>query len=256
MAKIVLFRDSDPWFKPDATGFNKMGLVTNSKTVIYPVWRHLRKRRLDQITTRRHHLVERKLPPRRENEVATFFARNHSNFNLFELGMKHLVLSKDLSFFDNPIRLPVLEPLSPAEHEKRWLEFRHNLEPFDCISVIDANSWISRSIARLDQGTWSHTAMYFGEGKIVEAITSGVVERDVETYRFPRYRLGIYRLSALAEMQQSRMREFAFAQIGKKYNYTGVGRLCLKKLLGHRRPIPPSPNDMLVSEHLTLVFTL
>jgi hypothetical protein len=257
MAENILFRDFDPWFKPDRTNFNKVGYITKYGTVIYPMWRHVRERRIERIQRHRHTILERSLTPDQERNVETFFTKNQRKLNLFDMGMRKLALSADLSFFENPIRLPLLEPISDAEHKRRWAQFLNHLQPFDNVALIDTQSKISRAIAKFDQGTWSHTAMYLGQGRIVEAITSGVVERGIEVYRFPRYRLGIYRVvDEFDEPGKIAMKNFALTQVGKGYNYSGVLRLCAEKLLGVRHPMPPSPNDMLISEMLNLIFTV
>jgi len=256
MAMKILFRDFDPWFKPDWTGFNKIGYLTSYGTVIYPMWRHLREQPFEKMHRLKHQLRPRILQAQQDANIETFFTKNQRKLNLFDMGMRKLVLSDDLSFFDNPIRLPILQPISDAEHEFRWIQFLDRLQPFDTISLIDAQSHISRAIAKFDQGTWSHTGIYLGNGRITEAITSGVVERAIEVYRVPRYRLGIYRPPEFDESQKTVMMEFISAQIGKPYDYSGVLKLFMKKLFGVLHPMPTSPNDMLISEKLNLIFTL
>jgi hypothetical protein len=142
------------------------------------------------------------------------------------------------SFWDHPIKLPILSPITPAEHETKWNTLLSTLQRGDAIFTLDTTSIGSRLITYLDQGTWSHVGTYTGKGLICEAITSGVTERRIEAYHHPRYRLGIYRRSGSAD-QIDRMIEAVRSQIGKPYAFKKVLRLGVRMILG----IWPSYND-------------
>lgn len=159
-----------------------------------------------------------------------FFTENVLNPRLMNLGLRTLTWG-DLAFFDHPIRLPKLRPIDAQEHEKRWLHLLSCVRAGDTLEVLDESSVVSRLIAKIDIGTWSHTATYVGDGRVVEAITSGVAERSIGVYRMQQYRIGIYRLPDLQQESLAKMLQFARAQIGKGYNWSGVTRVALKKLL-------------------------
>jgi cell wall-associated NlpC family hydrolase len=57
------------------------------------------------------------------------------------------------------------------------------LQRGDGIFTFDTQSTLSHIITHFDQGTWSHSATYVGDGKVVEAIGEGVLERPIESYR-------------------------------------------------------------------------
>src|SRR6202041_910029 len=97
------------------------------------------------------------------------------------------------SFWQHPIKLPMLKPISKEEHEHRWVQGAALVQKGDLIFTFDTQSLISRVITYFDQGAWSHTGSYTGDGHIIEAIGEGVVERNIEAYHSPKYRMGIYR---------------------------------------------------------------
>jgi hypothetical protein len=120
---------------------------------------------------------------------------------------------------------------------------------------------ISRLIARFDHGTWSHVGTYTGDGTILEAIKDGVVERDIEVYRNPRYRLGLYRHKSMDPKSAVNLVGFMRSQLGKRYNFRAAVRLALLKVFGlqpGKGLRPPrldelTPNDLARSERVALI---
>ena len=108
--------------------------------------------------------------------IETFFTGNVLNTFLMNRGLR-AVAQGPRDLFDSPIKLPILRPLMHEEWARRWQELPSILRKLDIIQVFDGTSPVSRLIAAVDRGTWSHTAGYSGEGKVIEAITSGVTER-------------------------------------------------------------------------------
>jgi hypothetical protein len=107
--------------------------------------------------------------------------------------------------------------------------------------------------------------MYVGNGHITEAITSGVVERNIEAYRFPRYRLGVCRPINATPDQLDRIIAFVRSQVGKKYNYRGMLRLAIIKILKIRfkyaehsflHPRDSGPNEIPMRPGMKLIFTI
>lgn len=216
--------------------------MTHSGIVVYPFGYGIR--RVPRARFRwRHRLIS--LPPAcpRADEIEAFFTLNRDNPELFNRGVQ--ALTENLHFFDQPIKLPILKPISPDEFEQRWREFVALLRAGDLIKLIDTASTISRLIAHLDHGVWSHSATYVGDGTVCEAITSGVVERSIEVYHSPRFRLGLYRLRPDPTPERpARMVDLLRSQIGSPYNWAGVSRLALGGLLKCGSSIRlPSPND-------------
>ena len=133
--------------------------------------------------------------------------------------------------------------------------------PGDLLFAYNTKNLISRVIKLVDRGTWSHVALFTGNGLLCEAGTAGVQERSIEAYHSTSYRLGIYR----PQNMQSEIREAIVArgrtQIGCSYNYYGVLRLGAMRLLGIRRrnnaPRNLSPNDIARdSDKIELIYVL
>ncbi len=182
-----------------------------------------------------------------EAGVETFFKHNVLNPELMRRGLAS-IFKRDFNFFRCPIRLPILTPISFEEHENRWSQMMMCIQPSDLVQVIDNSSVISRLIAKVDIGTWSHSACYAGRGMVLEAITSGVFTRSINVYRDMRYRLGVYRFPGVTEDQQLEMLFSGYSMLGSSYSWKGVYRLGAKKLLQLSRSKykegEVSPNDL------------
>jgi hypothetical protein len=259
---IVLFRDFDRiWHRVDnKTGCNKIGYVTRRYTVIHArLKRGMAETPLCRIRRRPHILIRMTtLSPADIEHVETFFTKNVPSFELLNSGLVALTTGQNLSYFDNPIRTPFLDKITREEFERRWAKFRSILRPADIIAIIDTKSRMSRLIARLDHGTWSHVGLYTVNGMILEAILQGVVERELEAYHSQRYRLGIYRATnsvstdaAGAIISHGRM------MLGLPYGFYNLFRLaCIKIFNLSPRGDPArnlSPNDIARSGEVHLV---
>ena len=231
MPTTVWFKEFDPWHRPDQTGFNKVGYVTENGVVIYQRRSRIAKKSLDAIRRRPHRIIPLVGHPR-ANEIEIYFTRNIINRTMFSVGIQ-MIGQPTSPFWDSPIKLPILPPITPAEHETRWKTLLSTLQRGDFVFTLDTKSIASRLIAYLDQGTWSHVGTYTGEGRIIEAITSGAAERSIEAYHHHRYRLGLYRLSGSAE-QFDKMIEWSRSQLGKPYAFRKVLRLAIRMILGMR----------------------
>lgn len=231
MAAVVHFKGRyDPWHPADATGYSKVGYLTNDGTLIYPRRTRIARMPFEKIRRRPHRLIDLSNHPRRERIEAPF-TNNVINSRLFVTAHQQM---GDLAspFWDNPIKLPILTAISPQEHEAKWNAMRQELRKGDSVLTIDTTSIVSRTIAYLDQGTWSHAATYVGEGNIAEAVSPRVTERSIEVYHHTRYRLGVYRPVGATPETIDRSIEFLRAQLGKKYAYRKVIILGLRLALG------------------------
>jgi hypothetical protein len=139
------------------------------------------------------------------------------------------------------------------------------VRPADCIMTLDTSSYISKVIAAVDQGVWSHVAGYAGEENIFDMTTGGLVERPLNTYRSPRYRIGLYRpATSTGDPNDPRVDQFlnfSRSKIGRvRYDYSMIAKLGFMKTFGIRRRAPRddevTPNDMARSPQLRLLFTI
>lgn len=253
MIRLCMFRDCDPWHPPDSTGRNKIGLISTKDVVIYPLRSRVVRRPLAAVLNHRGiQLFERPTPaPDLEERVDVFIEQNVPNAVLLQNATKALLSGGDESFFEHPIRLPILAPISEDERQRKWVELTNKIQDGDLVQVFDSESAISRLIAKFDGGTWSHSAGYIGHGEVVEALTSGVTVRSLETYNDTKYRMGLYRIPGVTPEQAEAMRLLGLLQLGKPYAWRKVMRLALRKLIGtadlHRTPFLISPNDLVAS---------
>jgi hypothetical protein len=273
MSTLIMFRDWDVWYKPPLyrqvswREYNKTGYVSKGGWVVYPCRHSIIADRIERITKRNHTLVPLTFMSNSE-DVEKFFIGNKPNVELFFQGLNALA-RRDNAFFEFPVRLPILPPVNAQEFYERWERMRTIVRPTDCIMVFDTRSFISRTIALIDRGVWSHVAGYAGDGNIFEMILSGAVERPLDTYRSPRYRIGIYRArlfngdvyaSENARKIES-FRSYWRANIGRsKYGYRQLFRVAVLKTLGIRVPgsndSDVTPNDMARSPDFGLIYTI
>lgn len=267
-----MFRDWDPWYKPPFYNqvswceYNKTGYVSKSGWVVYPYRRSLTTERLEIIEQRSHTLVPLTFMENLD-DLEKFFTQNKPSAELFFQGL-NAVARQDNEFFKYPIRLPILPPTNAEEFEERWQRMRRIVRPADCIMIFDTTSYISKIIATVDRGVWSHVAGYAGNGNVFDLTLSGMVERPLDTYRSPRYRIGIYRVRSLngEEYADDIKRIHGFlthgrASIGRtRYDYLKVVKLGFVKTFGIRLRQPSdydvTPNDMARSANFKLIFTI
>jgi cell wall-associated NlpC family hydrolase len=248
MTKVVVFKGrGDPWHPTDATGFSKTGYVTNSGIVIYPRRSRIARTSIEAVTRSHHRLIDISKHPRAA-QIEALFTNNVINNTLYVAAIQQIG-NPNSPFWNNPIKIPILSPISPEEHETRWIRFVGALQKGDGIFTFDTKSIVSRIITHLDQGAWSHVGTYVGNGRIVEAITLGVVERSIEAYHDTRYRLNIYRFPGASPQQIDSMIASCHSTVGDRYSYRKVLLLGIRLALG----IWPSqkPGASLLTRHAT-----
>jgi Permuted papain-like amidase enzyme, YaeF/YiiX, C92 family len=191
--------------------------------------------------------------------IEQFFTGNVLNTFLMNRGLYALAQGpRDL--FASPVKLPILRPISESEWRLRWHELPNALQKLDTIQVFDGTSRISRFLAAVDRGSWSHTAMYSGDGTVIEAITSGVTERSLDVYRRPGVRIGVYRMAGCSPQNADKAIKFARERVGNGYGWAQLLRKGIQ-MLAHVHPKPQhfiaSPNDLIVrTEGMELVFLI
>lgn len=258
MGKACCFRDHDLWHKPDDTGMNKVGYITSRDTMIYQLRWHFVEVSVSRLRRKRVDVFELRCSEERKAQIEAFFTMNVLNPDpeLMERGLRALVQGPH-DLFDNPLRLPKLSPITKAEHEKRWNELPQVLVAGDCIQIFDERSVISKAIAAVDHGSWSHTSIYTGDQTVTEAITSGVSERPITVYKAPGIRLGVYRNPSMTAESARRIVAFNRAQLGKPYAWWKVLMLGLELLFHiNRRTRKPTPNDIIALSDLELIFLI
>jgi hypothetical protein len=248
----IVFKDRpSPWQRADIAGFNRTGYVTREGIVIYPRRSRIARAPLNEITRKPHALIDLSKHPRAE-QIEQFFTQNVINKTAYVTAIEKIgdVTSP---FWDHPIKIPILKPLAAKEREAIWTNTLSILQPGDNISTFDTRSTISRVITYFDQGTWSHTATYVGDGRVIEAVSQGVIERSIDVYKDPRYRLGVYRAPGITQQQIDKMIAFVRSHLGDRYGYRRVLILGIRMALGMQRTGPPTPNELIIAAGFDLV---
>lgn len=133
------------------------------------------------------------------------------------------------SFFEVPIL-----PLGgrSLENQLDYSEFVDQLVKNDIIASRNPKQFVSNFIANMDNGYWSHVAMYLGDGKVIEATPfSGVHEFNIEEYSS---RDGIHSVYRPLDTKGKRLEsDWTPPYFGKSYNYWGAFKLGLN-LFGTR----------------------
>jgi len=152
MTKLVLFKGGfDPWHRPDQTGFSKTGYVTATEIVIHPRRSRIARTPLKKIVQKPHRFIDMPKHPH-SAQIEEFFTSNVLNNELYVKGLLEIP-NKNSIFWNNPIKVPILAPITPEEHELRWNRAIRLLQKGDGIFTFDAESISSRAIAYLDQGS-------------------------------------------------------------------------------------------------------
>ncbi|MBF7074405.1 lipo-like protein [Glaciecola sp. MH2013] len=119
-----------------------------------------------------------------------------------------------------------------------------NLQAGDLV-LVEGNSRISTAIKYLTQSTWSHVAIFIGEGRLdadgtpidplIEAdLVEGVIAAPIDKY--DGYNLRICRPVALTEEDSESLVQFVLARLGSQYDTKNIFDL-VRYLL----PAPPVP---------------
>jgi hypothetical protein len=227
---------------------NKVGYITSDNNVVFPFRKRFKSVPLRKLKVETLELCQMAISEDRMRQIDLFFRENVLNPVLVRRAF-NAISRGALGFFDDPIKLPKLAPITPSERRARWKNALALVEPCDLVQVFDESSVVSRLIARVDRGCWSHSAGYLGEGKVTEAITSGVTIRPLEVYNRSSIRLGIYRIEGVTSENAEAARKWSQEQVGKGYGWSSVIRSGIEKIFLYdpqRKPVIPTPNDLIV----------
>jgi uncharacterized protein YycO len=95
------------------------------------------------------------------------------------------------------------------------------LQPGD-ILLTSMPGFSAASIELMTFAPISHAALYVGEGRVIEAVRSGVGERSIDAVMAEESVALVLRYPDLTPAQARRMREYARAKTGVGFNFVGV----------------------------------
>lgn len=252
----IIFLDKKTKQSPDDSGCNQIGILLKNRKILF-----VRNRRLIKLSLPDANVSAAYALPFKSAElqarVLEYFEKSKRNLYFFTAGLKALS-AKNEAFFSSPFIMPEFKRYDSDEaYENAWNNLLSQLQKADLLCTFNEKSLISRLIASLDKGVWSHSALYIGNGQIIEAITQGVVKRDISAYKNKHIHIGIYRQFNMTPQRAEKVIQRSLSHIGKGYAYSKVIRLGLKIILGLKldplKPRDTTPNTILYSGALNLV---
>ena len=253
---VIIFLDKMTKQAPDESGCNQIGVLLANKKIHF-----VRKRRVMEMGLAQLNSSRLSALPFKSSEFARsfleYFERNKGNRHLFTAGLKALSAENE-AFFSSPTIMPQFKRYgSYKEYEEAWNNLMPQLKKADLLCTFDEKSLISRFIARLDKGKWSHSATYMGNGQIIEAIAQGIVKRDITAYKSKHIHIGIYRRFDMTPQLAEAMIQELLSHIGKGYSYKKAIWLGLRIVLGLQldasKPQDVTPNGLVYSGEVRLI---
>lgn len=104
--------------------------------------------------------------------------------------------------------------------------------PGDIFFYHTRRSIISWMIMYFTDSIWSHTGCFVGNGRIIDATTSGVIEHPIADYCDGNGYMSIASVRDITEVQRQAMVGFMRRQVGARFNWVGVIRLFLSIISG------------------------
>ena len=233
---LILFFDKKTKEPPGPkTGCNQTGVLISEQTILYCRNRKIVHIEIDDLIGSKVTILGLKDKTKSE-KIINYFKKSKSNYRLFKLGVRAL-MQHNMKVFDDPYIMPKLRKYGyEDEHQKNWDRVYSKLQKSDFIFTYNSKSLISKIIARIDKGSWSHSGIYVGNGEIFEAISKGVVKRKIDVYRNKHIHLGIYRSIDYELLTNNDIDEildtFYVESLGLKYGFHKALILGIRTLLG------------------------
>lgn len=246
----MLFLDANTRQPPDSTGANQVGVVVTPQSVLFSRSRRVIESSLEQLRPHVTGVLRLRQPEYRE-KVAAYFQNHRKHYRLVLTGLRALQVG-NLRLFDSPTPMPTAPVYrSREEFERSWADLQASAQVGDSVFTFDQSSSISRAIAWLDRGSWSHVAVCVGNSMIQEAVSAGVVRSELRSYRDTRFHVGLYRpYQPIPNVAASLA--YADSTIGARYNYWGALGLGVATVL-HRPSRERTPNGLIYGGRLFLV---
>jgi len=239
------------------TGCNQTGIFVSHSEIIFVRKRKVQKINVDELKGTKvaiHKVADGSL----SRNIVAFFKNIKDNYRMFGLGIRALA-NHNFEVFDSENIMPKFENYSSiAQYDIAWSELTSKLRKGDLIFTFNKKSRISKLIAAIDNGSWSHCGIYMGQGNIFEAISKGRVVRNIEAYKNLNIHLGVYR-SGMAKQSftDETINKFVNEEAGPDYGYLKAILLGIRTVLGLNNdkfsPTDVTPNGLIYSGSLYLV---
>ncbi len=140
-----------------------------------------------------------------------------------------------LDALGNRIARRIANPPAVPQALAQLLPYAQVLRAGDVLLVDGGQNKVSAAIKYLTQSTWSHAALYLGEGQLIE-VEVGIGIAQVPLEKYAGYHLRICRPVGLGPQALQQVLDFARARLGGQYDMRNV--LDLARWLF---PFPPVP---------------
>jgi Orthopoxvirus protein of unknown function (DUF830). len=239
------------------TGCNQTGIFISDSEIMFVRKRKVQNINVDELKGTKVVIHKVKDDPLSRNIVA--FCKNiKNNYRMFGLGIRALV-NHNFEVFDSENIMPnFYNYLSITQYDIAWSELTSKLRKGDLIFTFNKKSRISKLIASIDNGSWSHCAIYMGQGNIFEAISKGRVVRNIEVYKNPNTHIGVYRSGVGKQsLTNDTINKFVNGEAGPGYGYLKAILLGMRTVLvlndDKFSPTDVTPNGLIYSGSFYLV---
>jgi hypothetical protein len=191
---VIFFYDELTKIPPGLkkTGCNQTGVFVDDKNILFCRGRKvvsIHKNKLLGTKVVITQIKDKALLP----NISEYFKASRHNYRLFRLGIRALALC-NFDVFKTQVIMPYFnEHDKEIDHENAWNRVISKLQISDLIFTVDSKSILSRIIAAVDEGSWSHCGIYIGNNEIFEVTSKGAFTRAINVYNKKNIHLGIYR---------------------------------------------------------------
>ena len=133
------------------------------------------------------------------------------------------------------------------------ITYKTKAQPLDIIIVYNPKSWLHRLIHGVTHYKAGHVALYLGDGRIIEANSSGVHVKDWKNYRDGML-VYLGRCGNLNEDRELKIRQYAADMVNKEYAFAQLAMIFFKNLFGVRHIPDVSKQAVICSEFVARAF--
>jgi hypothetical protein len=203
---------------------------------------------LSKLRKKPNAIAIRRIPEDFAAVVAQFLIRYRWRPPLFKAAINHLQCTNYTPFLTGKFFPDDVSYASDEEYEAAWQKMVASLQPHDAIFTYDRTHPMSKVIAKVTHGPFSHVATYIGDGKIWEIVTSGARIAPLETYKDRHhYRVAAYRHYGFEETPRDQQLVEMQEMVGNiDYGYIGAIGGGLMSYFGNHRD-SATPNGLILS---------
>jgi len=254
---IILFYDKLTKESPGIkTGYNQTGIFVTGNEILFCRGKKILTVKVETI---RGTIVTIYEPSDRElmPNIADYFNLSRQNYRIFKLGVRALGIGNH-EVFRQPIIMPLLRKyMNQDDYEHAWIEFISKLRKSDYIFTFNSKSILSRLIASIDNGSWSHCGIYLGDEEIYEMTTKGTVKKNIDAYKKMFIHIGAYRHFRMTEEKRNSIDEYSKTLTYSAYPYLKAFILGIRTYFGlvnEDDPVEiPTPNGIIYRGEYYLV---